>query len=162
MNKMFNSYLKSKLEYCCIIWSLNKQQFINKIEDIQRIFTRKIDGMEGLDYHERLRKLNMFSLERRRDRYRIIYGWQQIEGIKENIMKLRINNNKSNRLINNGSGTKKGIKLFSKMKSKLYDSSLRETERAFNSLPRKLRNLTGVTTDTFKKHLDKWLLKIPD
>ena len=84
--------------------------------------------MEGLNFHERLRELNMYSLERRRDRYRIIYGWQQIEGIKENIMKLRINNNKSNRLINNGSGTKKGIKLSSKMKSKLYNSPLRETE----------------------------------
>ena len=83
--------------------------------------------MESLDYHERLRMINMFSLERRRDRYRIIYWWQQIEGIKENIMKLRINN-KLNRLINNGSGTKKGIKLSSKMKSKLYNSPLRETE----------------------------------
>ena len=104
----------------------------------------------------------MLSLERRQDRYRIIYGWQQIEGIKENVMKLRINNNETNRLINNGSGTKKGIKLSSKMKSKLYNSPLRETERAFNSMPRHLRNLTRVTTDTFKRHLDKWLLKIPD
>ena len=77
-------------------------------------------------------------------------------------MKLRINNNETNRLINNVSGTKKGIKLSSKMKSKLYNSPLRETERAFNSMPRYLRNLTGVTTDTFKKHLDKWLLKTPD
>ena len=128
MIKMFNSYLKSKLEYCCIIGSPNQEQYINKIEDIQRIFTRKIDGMEGLDYHGRLRELKMFSLERKRERYWIIYGWQQIEGIKENIMKLRIKNNKSNRLINNGSGTKNGIKLSTKMKSKLYNSPLRETE----------------------------------
>ena len=162
MIKMFNSYLRSKLEYCCIVWSPNKQQFINKIEDIQRVFTRKIDGMEGLNYHERLRMLNMFSLERRRERYRIIYGWQQIEGIKENVMKLRTNNNEGNRLINNGSGEKKGFRLSAKMKSKLYNSPLRETERAFNSMPKHLRNITEVTTDTFKGHLDKWLLKIPD
>ena len=77
-------------------------------------------------------------------------------------MKLRINNNRSNRLINNGSSTKKGIKLSSKMKSKIHNSPLRETERAFNSLPKNLRNLTGVTMDTFKKHLDEWLLKSPD
>ena len=83
MIRMFNSYLKSKLEYCCIVWSPNEQQYINKIEDIQRIFTRKIDGMEGLDYHERLRKLEMFSLERRRDHYRIIYGWQQIKELRK-------------------------------------------------------------------------------
>ena len=65
--------------------------------------------MKGLDYHERLRELKMFSLERRRDRYRIIYGWQQIEGIKENVMKLRTNNNEGNRLINNGSGEKRAL-----------------------------------------------------
>ena len=57
---------------------------------------------------------------------------------------------------------KKSIKLSSKMKSKLYNSPLRETERALNSMPRHLRNLTEVTTDTFKRHLDKWLLKISD
>ena len=114
MIKMFNSYLRSKLEYCCIVWSPNKQQFINKIEDIQRVFTRKIEGMEGLNYHERLRKLDMFSLERRRERYRIIYGWQQIEGIKENVMKLRTNNNIGNRLINNGSDEKRVLNCLQK------------------------------------------------
>ena len=107
------------------------------------------------------RILDMFSLERR-ERYRIIYGWQQIEGIKENVLKLRTNNNRGNRLINNGSVEKKGFKLSAKMKSKLYNSPLRETERAFNSMPKHLRNITEVTTDTFKRHLDNWLLKIPD
>ena len=34
----------------------------------------------------------------------------------------------TSRLINNGLGTKKGIRLSSKMKSKLYNSPLRETE----------------------------------
>ena len=118
--------------------------------------------MEGLDYHERLRELEMFNLERRQDCYLIKYGWQQLEGIKENVMKLRVSNNGRNRLINNGSGEKKGFRLSSKMKSKLYNSPLRETERTFNSMPRHLRNLTRVTTDTFKRLPDKWLLKISD
>ena len=107
MIMMFNSYLKSKLEYCCIVWSPKEQQYINKIEDIQRIFTSKIDGMESLNYHQRLKKLGMYSMERRRDRYRIIYTWQQLEEIKENVMDLKISGNRSNRLINNGSYTKK-------------------------------------------------------
>ncbi|KAG0716867.1 hypothetical protein GWK47_008624 [Chionoecetes opilio] len=34
--------------------------------------------------------------------------------------------------------------------------------RLFNCAPRHIRNLTGVTTDTFKHHLDKWLADIPD
>ena len=59
MIMMFNSYLKSKLEYCCIVWSPREQQYISKIEDIQRIFTSKIDGMEGLNYHQRLKMVGM-------------------------------------------------------------------------------------------------------
>ena len=82
----------------------------------------------------------MYSLERG-DRYRIICGWQQIEGIKENVMNLRTNNNRSNRLINNGTYAKKGCR--QKMLSKIYNSPLRVMQRAFNSLPKNLRNLTG-------------------
>ena len=162
MIMMFNSYLKSKLEYCCIVWFPREQQYINKIEDIQRIFTSKIDGMEGLNYHQRLKKLGMYSMERRRDRFRIIYAWQQLEEIKENVMDLKTSGNRSNRLINNGSYTKKGNRLSSRMLNKIHNSPLRATERTFNSIPRKLRNMTGVTLDTFKRHLDRWMLKVPD
>ena len=35
-------------------------------------------------------------------------------------------------------------------------------ERAFNSLPRNLMNMTGVKVDNFKRHLDKWMMKNPD
>ena len=55
--------------------------------------------MDGLDYHERLKKLNMYSLERRRERYLIINGWQQIENIKENVLKLEVSRRNSNRRI---------------------------------------------------------------
>ena len=34
-------------------------------------------------------------------------------------------------------------------------------ERLFNTLPPDIRNITGKTTDTFKRHLDKWLISIP-
>ena len=35
-------------------------------------------------------------------------------------------------------------------------------ERLFNILPPKLRCITGVKTDAFKKHLDDWLKNVPD
>ena len=162
MIMLYNTFLRSKLEYCCLVWSPREQQDINKIEDIQRIFTKKIDGMKDLNYHERLKKLNMYSLERRRDRYKIIYAWQQIEGLKENIMNLKTNKNKTNRMINNGSYIKRGTRSTTSALSKIHYSPLRTTERAFNSLPRKLRNMTGVKVDTFKNHLDSWMMQIPD
>merc|ERR1712002_1376752 len=132
MIMLYNIFLRSKLEYCCLVWSPRQQQDINKIENIQRIFTKKIDGMKDLNYHERLKKLNMYSLERRRDRYKIIYAWQQIEGLKENIMNLKTYKNKTNRMINNGNYIKRGTRSTSVL-SKIHYSPLRTTERAFNS-----------------------------
>ena len=77
-------------------------------------------------------------------------------------MDLKTNDNSSNRLINNGSYIKKGITLSPRMLNKIYSSPFRETEHTFNSIPRKLRNMTGVNLDTFKRHLNKWMLKVPD
>ena len=88
MLTMFNTYIKSKMEYCCIVWSPVSQKWIYELEKIQKSFTSKITGMKKLDYHEILKKLNLYSLERRRERYMIIYGWQQLEEIRENLLRL--------------------------------------------------------------------------
>ena len=61
---------------------------IDKIERIQRSFTDKIKGMKKMDYHERLKTLNTYSLERRRGCFLIKNAWQQIEGKNENILDL--------------------------------------------------------------------------
>merc|ERR1711989_221658 len=39
MIKMFNSYIRSKLDYYYLIWNPVKKEDINKIERIQRSFT---------------------------------------------------------------------------------------------------------------------------
>ena len=67
MMKMFNSYIRSKLDYYYLIWNPVKKEDIDKIERIQRSFTAKIKGLEEIDYHERLEILNTYSLERRRE-----------------------------------------------------------------------------------------------
>ena len=135
-----------------------EQKYINELENIQKIFTKKIDGMEELDYHERLKKLNMYSLERRRDRYLIIYGWQQIENIKENILKLEISGRNSNRRIkqrqtpNYGRARERILPL---IKTKINQCPARKIERAFNCMPRELRDVMRVKTETLKNQLDK-------
>ena len=44
MMKMFNSYNRSKLDYCCLIWDPVKKD-IDKIERIQRSFTAKMKDL---------------------------------------------------------------------------------------------------------------------
>ena len=49
-----------------------------------------------------------------------------------------------------------------KVKTLLHASLAINGCQIFNSLPKYIRNLTGCTTEQFKKHLDEVLEKIPD
>ena len=64
-----------------------EQKEIDEIEKIQKNFTKNIEGMETLNY-QRLKKLNLYSMERR-ERFLIMNGWQQLEGLRENVLKLK-------------------------------------------------------------------------
>ncbi|CAL4181195.1 unnamed protein product, partial [Meganyctiphanes norvegica] len=55
MLRLFNTYIRSKIEYCCSVWSPTLQKEINELERLQKTFTSKIKGMENLDYHQRLK-----------------------------------------------------------------------------------------------------------
>ena len=164
MLRMFNTYIKSKMEYCCIVWSPVSQKWIYELEKIQKSFTSKINGMEELDYHERLKKLNLYSLERRRERFMIIYGWQQLEEIRENVLRLTATTSRRDRRIISPKipNMANGKRLSRVEKRQIYNCPSRKVQRLFNCIPGAIRNLTGVTTDTFKSHLDKWLKTVPD
>ena len=68
MLTLFNSLIRSKLEFCCQVWSPYKKKDIARLEQIQRSFTFRIRGLKHLNYWERLKDLNIMSLQRRRER----------------------------------------------------------------------------------------------
>ena len=76
MITLWKSLIQSKLDYCSQLWSPSDQASISKLEGVARSFTARVSGMEGLDYWERLQNLNMYSQERRRERYQIIFIWK--------------------------------------------------------------------------------------
>ena len=167
MTKMFNSYVRSRLEYCSLVWNPWKKEDIDKLERVQKNFTSKIEGLEKLNYHQRLKRLKMYSMERRRERYLVINAWQQIENEKENILKLETGNNEDpdERTL----GRRRCIKsqviptsLNGGNRTVIHNSTARQMERLFNALPYRLQTVTGVKTESFKRKLDEWLRKIPD
>merc|ERR1712121_240687 len=157
--KMFNAYIRSKIEYCSLIWNPWKKEDIDKLERIQKNYTSKIKGLENLNYHERLIKLNLYSLERRRERFMIINAWEQLEGIKENVLRLEIGTIGRRRCIR--SKTIPTI-LNGSNRTMIHYSTARQMERLFNALPYRIQKITGVKTDTFKKKLDECLKDLPD
>ena len=54
------------------------------LEKTQRFYTKHIEGLMDLSYKDRLAVLNIYSLERRRERYLIIYIWKILENIVPN------------------------------------------------------------------------------
>ena len=61
-----------------------KKGYICELERIQRSFTKYISGMQNLSYHQRLNALRLYSLQRRRDRYIVIYMWKILENLVPN------------------------------------------------------------------------------
>ena len=88
MMLLYKSYVRSHLEYCCPLWSPHMQCEIIKLEAVQRSFTAKIQGLGNLNYWERLRRLSMYSLQRRRERYTIILVWKIYNNLAPNSMNI--------------------------------------------------------------------------
>ena len=89
MLTLYKSIVRSRLEYCCPVWNPVKISDIQKQENVERCFVRKIAGLKDMNYWERLKKLKMMSLQRRRERYCIIQVWKIFNGHAPNDVQMQ-------------------------------------------------------------------------
>ena len=68
MMTLYKSLVRSHLEYCCPLWNSCKTSETQEIEEVQRTFTARIWGFQHLNYWQRLKALDLMSLQRRRER----------------------------------------------------------------------------------------------
>ena len=164
MLTLWKSLILSKMEYCSQLWCPLKKSDIQRIENVQRSFLRKISGTSDLSYWERLKQFNMYSLERRRERYRIIYIWKILEGLVPNVGEhvKTVQSERSDRY-----GRRCHIPTINRT-SPAYVQTLKEATlsvhgtKLFNALPKHLRNISHCSVTEFKKELDAYLQHIPD
>lgn len=166
MLTLWKSLVQSRLEYCSQLWCPLQTGDIQSIEMVQRSFIRKISGCRNLNYWEQLKFLNLYSLERRRERYRIIYIWRMLEQQVPNIATADGDQKVSakwhprrGRECNIGRVNRNAP---SRVQKLVYASLPVHGQQLFNTLPADLRNLTGCSVDLFKRRLDRYLLTVPD
>ena len=158
MITVYKTLVRSLMEYCSPLWSPQTVGDIQLLESVQRGFTAKVSGMKNMDYWQRLKALDLMSLQRRRDRYAVLTMHKTYRGLIPNETGIAFNRTSRH-------GVKADIPDLSRVKSKrtstLYSSSFGSIgPRLWNCLPDDLREIEDP--DLFKFKLDLLLRDIPD
>ena len=161
MLTVLKTLIQPRLDYCCQLWSPTDQSSINKVENIQRNFIShiKYSRMTGLNYWEKLSHLNIYSQERRRERFDIIFLWKLSQGLAEGYDVTWSYSERRGRM----AVPKTIVKNIPAKVRRMRESSFGvRGPLLFNLLPKNLRNENSGDLLLFKNHLDIFLSTIPD
>jgi len=81
---VYKTYVRPHLEYCIQAWSPSLRKDIDCLENVQRRATKMVFGLKKLSYEQRLRRLNLTTLEERRKRGDLIEMYKLLTQ-KENV-----------------------------------------------------------------------------
>ena len=161
--KLYKSLVVPRLDYCSQLWSPFRQAEWKALEGVQRTLTSRISETRDLNYWQRLEQLKLYSVQRRYERYSIIYTYKIIEGLAPNLSA-----NKLQVLFSERRGRMCKVPSLSGYQCPSAVRNAREASLAvrgpklFNILPKSIRNVTGVSVNTFKRKLDHFLSQLPD
>ena len=79
----FCVYVRHLLEFSTQFWSPHYKYLIDKVESVQRYFTKRLSGLSQLSYHDRLLNLDLQTLERRRLVYDLVFCYKILHGLCE-------------------------------------------------------------------------------
>ena len=159
---LWKSLVLCHIEYCSQLWSPSTVGKTQSLELLQRSFVNCIDGMRGLSYWDQLKQLKLFSLERRRERYQVLYTWRILEKDVPNFDSTPIVASVSGRRGRTCVPPPISASAPDRIKSIRFATLPHKGPRLFNSIPASIRNLTDCTLEEFKLALDKYLLSLPD
>ena len=151
MLTLLKSLVIPLLEYCCQLWNPWKAKDIQAIEAVQRTLTYKITEVQHLNYWERLHELKLYSLQRRREHYIIIYIWKitqhmvpNIDGTIGQTIKTRKHPRQGTHCVILYPTNRNPAQSLQENAITVFGSWL------YNSLPKYLRDIESVKTEKFK------------
>ena len=173
MRTLWTTILRPLVDYCSPVWSPKPESYgdIDKLEGILRSFSKHVEGLELLPYGTRLRAMNLHSIQRRHERYKIIYLYKMKENMVPSLPRdplqpeisfaLQFDQQRSQR-----TGTRCDIpnpKLYHNPGLIARQSSFAETaSNLWNKLPSCITNISNKKVDYFKRKLDSLLDIVPD
>ena len=162
MLTLFRALVLPILEYCSQLWHPAEAGMTQHIEAVQRSFTARINGLAHLNYWDRLKHLRLYSLERRRERYIVLYVYKILSNLCPNLEGSDAIVSYYNVRLGRMCRTPGLIR-----QARQKHRSIREQSFGivgpvlFNSMPKRLRDYEG-SLHGFKGLLDEFLYSLPD
>ena len=144
--RLYKSLVRPKLEYCIQVWNSSLIKGIELLEQVQHRATKLIPEIDHLSYHDRLKYLNIATLELRRHRgglnetFKILRG---LEGIPSNsLFELYTSATRGNSLKLNKPRSRLNIR---------YNNFSQCVINAWNGLPEQV--ISSTTVKGFKNNI---------
>ncbi len=77
----YRTYVVPLLEYCSQVWNPQNLNDIRRLKSVQRLFTKRLPGYQGLNYAARLDKAGLSTLELRRLRADLYFCYKILHGL---------------------------------------------------------------------------------
>ncbi|KFQ78541.1 hypothetical protein N337_12417, partial [Phoenicopterus ruber ruber] len=145
---LYSALVRPPLEYCVQLWSPQHKRDMDLWEQVQRRATKMIRGTEHLSYEDRLRKLGLFRLEKRRLWGDLIAASQYVKGVYKKAGEALLTRTCSDRT--RGDGFKmKGGRFRLDIRKKFFTMRV---ERHCNRLPSEV--VDAPSLEVFKARMD--------
>ena len=79
--KAYITYVRPLLEYCSVVWAPHFNYLSDKVESVQRFYTKRIPGLRNLSYQQRLLILELRPLHFRRIVYDLSVCYKIVHGL---------------------------------------------------------------------------------